>query len=130
MRVHLTFKHFPLAFHQMAESAAVAAEAAGEQGAFWPMHNALFATYGLLNDEIYVGHATALGLNVQRFEEDLKNKRLLKKVKNSRKDGEKAGVNSTPSFFINGRPFYLTRSIESFETRFKMESFRSQQTCR
>jgi len=128
-QVHLTFKHFPLQFHLMAEKAAVAAEAAGEQNAFWPMHNALFATYGLLNDDLFTGHAQALGLNVEQFEEDMKSKRLLKKVKDSRKQGEEAGVNSTPSFFVNGRPFYLTRTIESFETRFKMDHFRNQQTC-
>ena len=128
--VRLTFKHFPLQFHMMAEKAAVAAEAAGKQDRFWEMHNALFATQGLLNDDLFVGHAKALGLNVEQFEEDMRSQRLFRKIKRSRKEGEAVGVNSTPSFFINGRPFFLTRSVESFETRFKMERLRGKTTCK
>ena len=128
--VRLTFKHFPLQFHVMAEKAAIAAEAAGKQDRFWEMHHALFATQGLLNDDLLVGHAKALGLNAKQFEQDMKSERLIKKVKKSRKEGEAIGVNSTPSFFVNGRPFFLTRSIESFETRFKMERLRGDTTCK
>ena len=128
--IRLTFKHFPLQFHMMAEKAALAAEAAAKQDRFWEMHHALFATQGLLNDDLFIGHAKALGLNAKQFEQDMKSDRLIKKVKRSRKEGEAIGVNSTPSFFINGRPFFLTRSIESFETRFKMERLRGNTTCK
>ena len=127
--VKLIFKHYPLPFHAMARPAAVAAEAAGRQGKFWEMHAALFATQDLLSDELIRGHAKALGLDVARFEKDIADPELQKRVDASRLEGGSIGVEFTPYFFVNGRPYFLARSQEGFDTRFRMEDARATSSC-
>ncbi|MCP4502822.1 MAG: thioredoxin domain-containing protein [Deltaproteobacteria bacterium] len=128
--VKVVFKHFPLSFHQMAMPAAIATEAAAEQGRFWEMHNAVFATQNMLDENLLMGHAKALGLDVRRFEKDIKSPSLAAKVQASRAEGEKLGIESTPTFFINGRPFNLMRTIDAFELRFAMEDARATSSCK
>lgn len=127
--VRVTFKHFPLSFHPMAETAAAAAEAAGNQGKFWEMHHAIFATQSMLDDDLLRGHARALGLDVKRWEKDWKSPAIIKKVKNSRAEGDRFKLESTPTFLINGRRFHLDRSVESFELRFALEKMRNTSSC-
>ena len=67
-RLLFAFRHFPLRdVHPDAQRAAEASEAAGAQGAFWEMHDALFESRGALGREDLIHHATGLGLDVQRF---------------------------------------------------------------
>jgi|GEM_PF-1122198 len=127
--LQVVFKHFPLSFHAMATPAAVAAEAAGEQGKFWEMHDALFATQNMLDENLISGHAKALGLDARRFEQDIKSPHLAAKVQASRQEGEALGVQSTPSFYINGRPFNLMRTPQAFAARFAMEDARATARC-
>jgi protein-disulfide isomerase len=127
--VKLVYKHYPLPFHAMARPAAVAAEAAGRQGKFWEMHDAIFATQDLLSDDLLKGHAKALGLDVNRFMKDLADPELAKKVEASSAEGKSAGVEFTPYFFVNGRPYFLARSLEGFDVRFRMEDARASSTC-
>jgi protein-disulfide isomerase len=129
-KVRIVFKHFPLAFHAMAKPAAAAAEAAGEQGLFWEMHDALFATQQMLDEDLIMGHAKALGLNVDRFTADMKSPGTAAKIEASRAEGERLGIEATPSFFVNGRPFGLMRTPEAFELRLKMEDARKSAKCR
>lgn len=125
----LVFKHFPLAFHAMAPLAAAAAEAAGEQGRFWEMHDALFATQQMLDEDLIRGHAKALGLDVERFELDFKSPGTAAKVQASRAEGERVGIQATPTFYIDGRPFELMRTHEAFGLRLKMEDARKSARC-
>ena len=127
--VRLVYKHYPLPFHAMARPAAVAAEAAGRQGKFWEMHDAIFATQDLLSDELIKGHAKALGLDAARFAKDLADPELAKRVEASAVEGKTLGVEFTPYFFVNGRPYFLFRSLDAFELRFKMEDARSTSSC-
>lgn len=127
--VEVVFKHFPLSMHTMAKKAAAAAEAAGLQGKFWEMHDAIFATQGMLDDALLEGHAKALGLDVKRFNKDRKSKKILDKVARSRAEGERIGIEATPTFLINGRPFNLMRTREAFEARLKMERGRAAGRC-
>jgi protein-disulfide isomerase len=127
--VRVVFKHYPLPFHAMARSAAIAAEAAGRQNKFWEMHDAIFATQDLLSDELILGHAKALGLDVKRFKKDLLDPEIAKKVDGSKAEGTTLGVDATPAFVINGRPYYLSRSVDGFELRLKMEDARSTASC-
>lgn len=128
--IRVVFKHFPLSFHAMAKKAAVAAEAAGQQGKFWPMHDALFATQDLLSDELILGHAKALGLDVARFQKDLADPAIIKRVDDSRAEGALFGIDATPAFFIEGRPYFLHRSVDGFELRLKMDAARATSSCR
>jgi protein-disulfide isomerase len=127
--VKVVFKHFPLSFHPMARSAAIAAEAAGRQGKFWEMHDAVFATQELLDDALLIGHAKALGLDAARFQKDQKDAAVIAKVDDSRKEGQSFGIEATPMFLVNGRPYFLSRTVEGFELRFAMEEARATSTC-
>jgi len=128
--VRVVFKHFPLSFHVFARKAAIAAEAAARQGKFWQMHDALFATQALLSDELMLGHAKALGLDVARFQKDLADPAVIKKVDDSRVEGTTLGIEATPAFFIDGRPYFLNRSVEGFELRMRMDAARATSSCR
>lgn len=127
--VRVVFKHYPLQFHAMARRAAAAAEAAGRQGKFWQMHDALFATQDLLSEELILGHAKALGLDVARFQKDLDDPEIGKRIEQSRAEGMSFGIDSTPSFLINGRPYHLARSLDGFELRLQMEAARATSSC-
>ncbi len=127
--VRVVYKHYPLQFHAMARRAAVAVEAAGRQGKFWQMHDAVFSTQDLLSDELLVGHATALGLDVARFKRDLDDAELARRVEASRAEAVAFGFDSTPSFLVNGRPYHLARSLDGFELRLEMERARATSSC-
>jgi 2-hydroxychromene-2-carboxylate isomerase len=127
--VQVVFKHLPLSFHAMATKAAIAAEAAGRQGRFWPMHDAIFATQDFLSDDLLLGHAKAIGLDVARFQKDLADPELAKRVEQSRAEGQAFGFAATPSFLVDGRPYHLFRSLDGFELRLRLEAARSTSTC-
>jgi protein-disulfide isomerase len=116
-RVEIFYKHFPLSIHPQATNAALAAEAARRQGKFWEMHDLLFANAGRLTDATYEELAARLGLDVGRFKADFASKETAARVAADRAEGEKIGVDGTPYFVINRRPFYgsyadLERALE------------------
>lgn len=127
--VRVVYKHYPLQFHAMARRAAAAADAAGRQGKFWQMHDAIFSTQDLLSDELLIGHATALGLDVARFKKDLEDPEIAKRIEASRAEALGFGIDSTPSFVVNGRPYHLARSLDGFELRLEMERARATSSC-
>jgi 2-hydroxychromene-2-carboxylate isomerase len=128
-KVRLVYKHFPLSFHPVARRAAMATEAAAKQGRFWEMHDAVFATQTMLDDDLLKGHAKAIGLDYARFEKDLDDPAIAARVDASRKEGEALGVDATPAFFINGRAFQLMRTLDAFELRLRMEAARATSSC-
>jgi protein-disulfide isomerase len=96
-------RHFPLTqIHPHALLAAQAAEAAGAQGRFWPMHATLFENQHALDFDSILVYADALGLDVSRFTRELRTGAHLPKVQNDFKSGVRSGVNGTPTFFVNG----------------------------
>lgn len=102
-RMRFVFRHFPLAtVHPHATLAAEAAEAAGAQGKFWAMHDALFENQDALEPEDLVRYAAALGLDVARFTHELGGHAHAAKVREDFLSGARSGVNGTPTFFING----------------------------
>ncbi len=102
-KVKLVFKHFPLAAHKNARSAAMAAAAAHQQGKFWQYHDLLFQNSKVLQYEKFITFATELKLDMAKFNSDLVSADVRQKLDKDVKDGSDAGVNSTPSLFINGR---------------------------
>ncbi|MBB3222913.1 DsbA family protein [Pseudoduganella umbonata] len=104
--LRFVFRHMPLtAIHPMAELAAEAAEAAGVQGQFWPMHDALYENQRQLSPSLVSALATRLGLDMARFTADLRSRRYAEKVRQDSAGAERSGVQGTPSFFIDGRPY-------------------------
>ena len=101
--VQVCFRHFPVrSSHPRAWPAACAAEAAGLQGAFWGMHDSLFADQGRLEDPHLWARAQALGLDVERFDADRRSDAVLARVKASFRAGVSCGVVTTPSAFLDG----------------------------
>ena len=102
-QVRFVFRHSPMTTgHPHAEQAAEAAEAAGKQKRFWPMHDALFQHQSDLRASTLAAIARALGLDIQVFTGDLARHAHLAKVRSDFMSGVLSGVNGTPSFYING----------------------------
>jgi protein-disulfide isomerase len=101
----LIFKQFPLEIHSRAFLAASAALAANKQGKFWPMHDAMFAHHDELSRATFVKLAQEMGMDVARFEKDMASDEVKKAVEKDVDDGERAGVQGTPTIFINGQRY-------------------------
>ncbi|MEE2665769.1 MAG: thioredoxin domain-containing protein [Myxococcota bacterium] len=101
--VRIVFKHMPLAIHSKAPAAHAAAEAAKLQGQFWAMHDKIFAGQRLLSDAQYEAWAKEIGLDVERFKQDLASRAVKDRVDADLSEAQKLGVTGTPAFFINGR---------------------------
>lgn len=103
--VKLIFKQFPLDSHPEAQISAQAAIAAHQQGKFWPLHDLMFANRTALSRKAILGWAGSLGLDMKKFEADLDSDAVKKIVARDMADGEKAGVEGTPTIFMNGRRY-------------------------
>ena len=102
-RLRFVFRHFPLdSVHPRARHAAEAAEAAGAQDRFWEMHDLLYENQEDLGDEALRRYAAEVGLDLERFEEDLAERWHAPRVREDRLGGERSGVDGTPAFFVNG----------------------------
>jgi protein-disulfide isomerase len=98
------FRNFPLTqLHPHAQHAAEAAEAAGGQGKFWKMHDMLYENQQALDDPHLAGDATAIGLDMVRFEGEMAAHIYAERVREDFMSGIRSGVNGTPTFFIDGR---------------------------
>lgn len=103
-RLLFAFRHFPLRdVHPEAQKAAETAEAAAAQGAFWPMHDALYTSRGALAVPDLVAHAGELGLDTDRVSEELGSGSFESRVQRDVDSGNSSGVGGTPAFFVNGR---------------------------
>ena len=103
-QVKLIFKEFPLEIHDQADLAAAAAVAAHKQGKFWPMHDAMFSGRDLSRTAIFA-MAKESGLDMRRFETDVDSTEVRETVQRDVQDGERAGVEGTPTIFINGQRY-------------------------
>jgi protein-disulfide isomerase len=104
--LRFVFRHMPLTqIHPMAELAAEASEAAGAQGQFWPMHDALYEYQPELSPQLITALAERLGLDMERFTEELLTHRYRDKVKQDFMGAVRSGAAGTPTFFINGERY-------------------------
>lgn len=105
--ISVTYKHFPLSIHPYAHLAARSAEAARVQGKYQEMHDMIFEgqeQWSRGNAEtIFIGYARALGLDVEKFRQDMNSADMNRIVMADRRDGRDLGVNSTPTFYVNGK---------------------------
>ncbi len=104
-QVRLIFKEFPLEIHSQADLAAAAAIAAQKQGKFWAMHDAMFAHHDDLSRKTILGLAKDNGLNMDRFESDIDSTAVRETVVRDVQDGDRAGVEGTPTIFVNGQRY-------------------------
>ena len=102
-RLRYVFRHFPITtMHPDAQLAAEAAEAAAAQGKFWEMHDLLFQHQGAFAEEHLVQYAVDLGLDVDRFRQELDENVHAGRVRQDFMSGVRSGANGTPTFFLNG----------------------------
>ncbi|MEO7351152.1 MAG: Na+/H+ antiporter NhaA, partial [Marmoricola sp.] len=102
--VRYVFRHLPLTdVHPRAQLAAEAAEAAGAQGAFWPMHDLLFEHQDALRPTDLMRYAEQLGLDPDRLHGDLKRGVHQARVAQDVESADVSGVSGTPTFFVNGQ---------------------------
>jgi protein-disulfide isomerase len=105
-RLRIVFRHYPLANHQYARDAALAAEAAGLQGRFWEMHDVLYreqATWSKADNsrELFDSYAGMIGLNLDQFKKDMEGDKARARVDSDRERANSLGVQVTPTVFIN-----------------------------
>ena len=103
--VRVVFMHFPLGMHPRALPAAIASQCANQQGKFWSYHDKLFENQAQLTDEKFEAHAKEAGLDVEKFKACVGDPKTEAFVKKDMAQGTEAGVEGTPSFFINGEPY-------------------------
>jgi protein-disulfide isomerase len=104
--IRRVFRHFPVVSkHPRARVLAAAVEAAGLQGAFWEMHDSLFADQGRLDPPHLWDRVRLLGLDLDRFEEDRRSPAVEERIERDFRSGVRAGVMTTPTLFIDGEPF-------------------------
>jgi Na+/H+ antiporter NhaA len=108
------WRHLPLNdVHPHAQMAAEAAEAAGAQGRFWDMHDTLIAHQDALRAVDLVGYAEELGLDVERFWDELRRRVHAPRVAEDVASADASGVSGTPTFFINSRRHYGPYDLET-----------------
>src|SRR5205823_1765559 len=93
--------------------AAEASEAAAEQGKFWQMYDLLLENQDALSLRELVGFARELGLDTERFEDELRTRRYAGRVREDVVSADESGVTGTPTFFINGRRHYGVYDIDT-----------------
>ena len=114
-KVRIAWKHQPLSIHANAFPAAVASEAAREQGKFWEMHDRMFANQTALSAEAYERWASELGLDLDRFRRSLKDQKLAQRVHDDSSLGSRIGADGTPTFFVNGERVLGAVSFEQMK---------------
>ena len=99
------FRNFPLEQHEFAQAAAETAEFAAAHGKFWEMHDLLYKRQSSFSRELFPKLAGELGLDPKELTEALEAGKYTARVEADLKSGQKAGVQGTPSFYVNGKPF-------------------------
>lgn len=121
-KVYFVFRNFPLPMHPNAPLAAQAAYAAGQQGKFWEMHDKLYESQDEWSEkpsgqakDILTSFAKDLGLDMTKFESDLTKNAGNTKIQKDQNDGYQLGVDSTPTFYINGTKFSAVLSYDQLK---------------
>lgn len=113
--VRVVFKQFPLESHSQAAIAAEASLAAHAQGKFWPMHDRIFANPRALTEANFQAWAAEFGLDTLRFTRDLTSHKYQAQVQAETREGLDAGVEGTPTVFLNGRPYRGAVTVEELK---------------
>src|SRR5262245_21642691 len=119
-QVRLEFRHFPLiSIHPNSLAASKAAEAAGEQGHYWEMHDALFeyqTDWATKPDPkpVFAAIANRIGINGTILVQTMESPRIQERILKDVEQGDKGGVQAVPTFFIKGQQVPIKLSMEDF----------------
>ena len=120
-KVKVVFKDFPLPSHPEAPKAAEAAHCAGEQGKYWEMHDKMFGNQQALKVADLKTTAGGLGLDRAKFDQCLDGGKYKARVDAGIAEGQKMGVQSTPTLYLNGRVITGAQPLDVFEGMLKEE---------
>jgi Na+/H+ antiporter NhaA len=124
--VRYVWRHLPLNdVHPRAQLAAEASEAAADQGAFWKMHDLLLDHQDALRPDELIAYALQLGLDVDRFSDDLRTHSGAGRVAEDVDSADLSGVSGTPTFFINGQRHYGAYDINTLSAAVKAAGARA-----
>ena len=113
-RIRFVYRHFPLKeVHPHALAAAEAAECAGGQGKFWPMHDLLFENQQALKAHHLREYAQRLELDMPRFTAEMNDTVYLQRIREHEQSGAESGVRATPTFFLDGRIVDVSYGVKS-----------------
>ncbi len=119
-KVKFVYRHFPLPQHTQAIPASLATEAAGKQGRFWEMYDLIFSNYANwvgkpTANVTFRDYAVRLGLDLAKYDKDIADPAIKARILADKADGERIGVNGTPTFFINGKAITPPGSYAQFK---------------
>ncbi|MBC8072895.1 MAG: thioredoxin domain-containing protein, partial [Deltaproteobacteria bacterium] len=115
--VRVVFRNLPLPMHDRAREAAKVALAAGRQGKFWEMHDALFAATPELKTIDFATLAEKIGLDVDQFNRDLADGSLDQLVAEDEAIAQRLHVRGTPSAFVNGKYLRGAQPLAAFTAK-------------
>jgi len=116
-KIRLVYRDFPLySIHPESEAAAIAADCAGDQQKYWEFHDLLFSDQLPLGQDSYIKYATQVKLNVDQFTECITAQKFKENVSSNYSYASNLGVNSTPTFFVNGIPMVGAQPFEAFQS--------------
>ncbi|HTK33324.1 MAG TPA: thioredoxin domain-containing protein [Candidatus Paceibacterota bacterium] len=118
--LRLVFRHFPLPQHANAPITAQASEAAALQGKFWEMYDMIYGNQSEWSDlpdahAVMYSYAQKIGLDMVKFKADLDSNAVKQSVSDDQAEGDKIGINATPTFFVNGKIISNPQSYEAFK---------------
>ncbi len=119
-KLRFGFRSFPIKGHERAVATSLAALAAAQQGKFFPYHDLLYKNRHALTDEDLLDYARKIGLDLERFKADLKDKALLQRIREEKREGARLGVDRTPTLFFNGKRLFL-KDLDEAELRDRIE---------
>lgn len=116
----IVFRHFPLTQHPNARIASQAAEAAGQQGKFWEMHDMLFENQSFWSgsktaEAIFLTYAERIGLNAEQYKADFNSAKVKDAITADYQSGLAGQINGTPTFFLNNKKIQNPQSYEQFK---------------
>lgn len=125
-KVNFAFREYPLMSHKNGYVSSLAAEAAGGQGKFWEMYDKLYTNQKEWSDEkdplnIFVSYAKEIGIDVDKFTQDVIDKKYDKKIQEDLRDGNTLGIRATPTFFINGKMYSGVLQYDDFKSKIENE---------
>jgi protein-disulfide isomerase len=116
-KIHIVYKNFPLPMHPDARPSAEAAMCVNDQGAdkFWKYHDMLFDHQDKLSAADLKEYAKKVGVDEKKFQDCFDKKAFASHIDATMEEARKLGVNSTPSFYVNGFPIRGARDISEFK---------------
>jgi protein-disulfide isomerase len=116
-KIQLVYRHFPLSYHPLARPGALALQAAHRQGKFKQMKDALFDNQRELTADLIQQIAAEIGLNMDRYSQDIQDPRLKAKVEQDYQKGLELGIKATPTIYLNGEELKEFADIDTLQIK-------------